>query len=257
MLAAFLTPEEDMDVPPDGLQHSLRVVLETCAGTKAPDGGHQHLRVSRAVGGAGTSECLTRAAGQPPGRNWLLPRCPWPPDAAAHPRHCTKRAHPMGRRLPVSSCWTCSKAHAGPQGTSQRPGVARSTRTPSPKTSPEARVYIPCAIPPALQAAPKAGPGPGRLLIRNLVCFALKSLLDASPSVDTALGSASRRDSSPGLCGPSFPDGSAAAGLQAVGLQAAGRCRPALIQTARASRCEETLLSTSHTDGVRPCVNRP
>lgn len=86
----------------------------------------------------------------------------------------------------MSSCWTCSKAHAGPQGTSQKPGAATSTRTPSPKTSPEARVYVPCAIPPALQAAPKAGPAPGRLLIQNLVCFALKSLLDASPSVDMA-----------------------------------------------------------------------
>lgn len=163
----------------------------------------------------------------------------------------------MGRRLPVSSCWTCSKARAGPQGTSQKPGAATSTRTPSPKTSPEARVYVPCAIPPALQAAPKAGPAPGRLLIQNLVCFALKSLLDASPSVDTASGSASRRDSSPSLCGQSFPDGSAAAGLQAAGLQAAGQCRPALIQTARASRCKETLLSTSRTDSVRPCVKRP
>lgn len=35
MLTAFLTPEEDVNVPPDGLQHCLGVVFKPCGGTKA------------------------------------------------------------------------------------------------------------------------------------------------------------------------------------------------------------------------------
>lgn len=38
----------------------------------------------------------------------------------------------------MSGCWTCSRARAGTRGTSQRPGAAKSTRTPTPETGPEA-----------------------------------------------------------------------------------------------------------------------
>lgn len=70
MLATFLTPEEDVDVPPDGLQHSLRVVFEACGGTKVPDGVRQ---TAEPLGELGTSECLTRATGQPPGETGSFP----------------------------------------------------------------------------------------------------------------------------------------------------------------------------------------
>ena len=133
MLAAFLTPEEDVDIPPDGLQHSLRVVLETCGGTKAPDGG-QHLRVSRAVRGAGTSECLTRAAGQPPGRNRLLPRCPWPPDAAAHPLDTAPNVH-----TPWAGGCLCPAAGPAPRPVLVPREQARSLERPRPPGPPAPR----------------------------------------------------------------------------------------------------------------------
>ena len=105
---------------------------------------------------------------------------------------------------------------------------------PQPQDQPRGQGLCPVCHPSCPTSSPQGWACAGAATHSKSRLFCFEILARCKPECGHGLRSASRRDSSPGLCGQSFPDGSAAAGLQAAGLQAAGQCRPALIQTARA-----------------------